>query len=131
MPRGLGVERQYGEVGKVQQMREVEHLFMVEILELLLSSVVQKSLTCLKMPAPPDTRQGADNHDGEDENEGDSRGVGPTAHQAKHAGLASEHPLPEGVIVFTGTRLSFWAARRPVVASLLNRHRSQIPEVQD
>ena len=30
VPGGLGVECQYGEVGKVQQVREVEHLFVVE-----------------------------------------------------------------------------------------------------
>ena len=57
------------------------------------------------MPAPPNAGQGADNHDSEDKDERDPRGVGPAAHQAKQSGLAGEHPLPEGVIVFAGTRL--------------------------
>ena len=34
VPRGLGVEHQYGEVGKVQQVREVEHLSMVRTTQL-------------------------------------------------------------------------------------------------
>ena len=57
------------------------------------------------MPTPPDAWQRADNHDSEDEDEGDACGVGPTAHQAKQSGLAGEHPLPEGIIVFAGNRL--------------------------
>ena len=57
------------------------------------------------MSAPPDTRQGADNHDGEDEDEGDACGVGPATHQTKQPRLAGEHPLPEGVVVLAGIRL--------------------------
>ena len=62
-------------------------------------------MTCLEMPAPPDARKGADDHDSEDEYEGDACGVGPATHQTKQSRLAGEHPLPEGIIVFAGIRL--------------------------
>ena len=47
----------------------------------------------LEVAASPDEAHRADDHGGQDEDEGYARGVGVASDQSKHSGIGREHPV--------------------------------------
>ena len=47
----------------------------------------------LEVAAPPDEAHGADDHQGQDEDQRHACGVSVASHQPEHSGLGGEHPV--------------------------------------
>ena len=71
-PEDRGVQYQQAPVQPVAEVGEVEDL---------------------EVAAPPDKAHGADDHQGQDEDQCHARGVGVASHQSENSGLGGEHPV--------------------------------------
>ena len=91
-------------VGAVQTVAEVEDLKEQEAMIINEQTTITR-VTNLKVSAPPDNRQRADDHQCEDADESDTGWVGPAGHEAKDVGLGCQDPLvvgPGGRIITCG-----------------------------